>query len=313
VTTDLRPRVGGLVFAALACVATAIGVQYVRDRVTPPADERETFLYVPSGTALKRMALGYDALLADVYWIRAVQYFGGQTLAARAELKHDLLYPLLDITTTLDPYFNIAYRFGSVFVAEGAPRPGRPDLAVQLLEKGSRVMPDRWQYPYDIAFIHYWWLRDYKGASAWFTKASRIPGSPEWMPGLAGVTLIKGGDRAGARFLWRQIYESAEQEYMRRTASHRLVQLDILDELDRLNAALDRVAAESGTRPTSWEPLARRGWLRRVPPTDPSGSAYVIVPETGHATINRMSRYYPLPDDAPPGEPSAVRGPGTTR
>ena len=312
-TTDLRPRIGRLVFVALVCVAAAIGVQCTRDRISPPARQGETFLYVRSGPALKRMALGYDALLADIYWIRAVQYFGGQTLAARARLTHDLLYPLLDITTTLDPYFNIAYRFGSIFVAEGAPRPGRPDLAIQLLEKGSRVMPDRWQYPYDIAFIHYWWLHDYKGASAWFTKASRIPGSPEWMPGLAGVTLMRGGDRAGARFLWRQILESAEQGYMRNTAEHRLVQLDILDELDRLDAALDRVARESGTRPTSWEPLARRGWLRRVPPTDPSGVPYVISPESGHATVDRTSRYYPLPVDDPPAAPPAAPAPGSAR
>jgi hypothetical protein len=305
VTADVRPRSRGFVIAALACLTAAIALQYARDRVRRGEPGEEPFLYVRSGAALSRMALGYDALLADVYWIRAVQYFGGQPLAARARLEHDLLYPLLDITTTLDPYFNIAYRFGAVFVAEGAPRPGRPDLAVALLEKGARLMPDRWQYPYDIAFIHYWWLHDYPGASAWFTRASRIPGSPEWMPGLAAITLAKGGDRTGARFLWRQIFDTAEQEYMRRTAEHRLVQLDVLDELDRLNAALARVATETGTRPRSWEPLARRGWLRRVPPADPDGTPYEIDPRTGEARLSTRSKYYPLPLDTPdtPGAP----------
>jgi hypothetical protein len=281
-------------------------VQYAHERTYPRAAADEATLYVPSGTALSKMALGYDALLADLYWIRAVQYFGGQTLAERARLKRDLLYPLLDITTTLDPYFNIAYRFGAVFVAEGAPRPGRPDLAIALLEKGIRAMPDRWQYPYDIAFIHYWWRRDYEAASAWFTRASQMPGSPEWMPGLAAITLSQGGNRRGARFLWRQILEGAEQEYMRKTAEQRLVQLDILDELDRLNAALDRVAADSGTRQTSWEALARRGWLRQVPPSDPSGTAYVLDPATGHATVDRSSPYFPLPVQAPANEPLAT-------
>ena len=35
-------------------------------------------LYVSSPQALKRVSLGYDGLLADVYWTRAVQYFGSQ-------------------------------------------------------------------------------------------------------------------------------------------------------------------------------------------------------------------------------------------
>ena len=133
----LDPRRTGLLWLACICLAAAIGLQYARDRYLSAPIGSDNLLYVESPSAMKRLALGYDALLADVYWIRAVQYFGGQRLAERARHKHDLVYPLLDITTTLDPYFNIAYRFGSVFVAEGAPNPGRPDLAVKLLEKGA--------------------------------------------------------------------------------------------------------------------------------------------------------------------------------
>jgi hypothetical protein len=304
-----RPAVAALVFAAGLCLAAAISVQYLRERWYPAAPPGEDVLYVRSGEALSRMGLGYDALLADIYWIRAVQWFGGRSLAERARLEHDLLYPLLDITTTLDPYFNIAYRFGAIFIAEGAPDPGRPDLAIALLEKGMRAAPERWQYPYDIAFTYYWWLRDYGKASEWFHRASQIPDSPEWLPGLAAITKSQGGDRRGARFLWTQIYETAEHEYMRKTAQHRLVQLDILDELDRLNAALARVARETGRRPTSWDALAVRGWLRQPPPIDPGGTPYVIDPWTGRATVDRRSRYFPLPVDspAPGGAPPASR------
>ena len=39
---------------------------------------------------------------------------------------YPLLYPLLDITTTLDPRFNIAYRFGAIFLAEPYPARRRP-------------------------------------------------------------------------------------------------------------------------------------------------------------------------------------------
>jgi hypothetical protein len=306
---DPRPPTRWILLAAAACLAATVAIQHARERVSPGGAADETILYVPSGAAVARLALGYDALLADVYWIRAVQWFGGKSLAERARLEHDLLYPLLDITTTLDPYFNIAYRYGAIFIAEGAPNPGRPDLAIALLEKGMRAAPDRWQYPYDIAFIYYWWLHDYQKASEWFARASQVPRSPEWLPGLAAITRAQGGDRRGARFLWTQIYESAEEEYMRHAAQHRLAQLDVMDELDRLNAALARVARETGTRPTSWDALAVRGWLRRSPPLDPGGTPYVIDPWTRRATVDRRSRYFPLPVDspAPGGAPPASR------
>ena len=98
----------------------------------------ERILYVRSGAALKRIVLGFDALAADVYWIRAIQHYGGDRLTGPAQAtKYQLLYPLLDITTTLDPYFNIAYRFGAIFLSEAYPGgPGRPDQSVALLRKG---------------------------------------------------------------------------------------------------------------------------------------------------------------------------------
>ena len=293
-------RAGWLLAAAVACFAAACAVQYLRERRLPPIPVDESMLYVESGGAMARLALAYDDLLADLYWIRAVQYFGGQTLAERARLEQDLLYPLLDIATTLDPYFNIVYRFGAVFLAEGYPDPpGRPDLAIRLLEKGFAANPTRWQYLYDAAFVHYWWRRDFRAASEWFTRASRVPGSPEWMPGLAASTLARGGNREGARFIWTQVYDTAEAPYMRDTARYNLVQLDIMDELDALNGALDRLRAAAGRPVTTFEPLVARGWLRRSPPLDPGGVPYEIDPATGRARLSTNSPYYPLPQDLP--------------
>src|SRR6201989_3064970 len=61
----------------------------------------EEVLYLPSGKILKRLSLGYSSLLADIYWTRAVQYFGSRHF--NGARRYDLLAPLLDITTDLDP------------------------------------------------------------------------------------------------------------------------------------------------------------------------------------------------------------------
>ena len=52
---------------------------------------------------MRRLALGFDALLADIYWIRTVQYYGDAKLSTAEKKDYDLLYPLLDMTTTIGP------------------------------------------------------------------------------------------------------------------------------------------------------------------------------------------------------------------
>ena len=278
-------------------LASAIALQVARERwypqITSPVDE----LYFTSGESVGRLALSYKSVLADVYWIRAIQYFAATRLQKRPVQGEDLLYPLLDVTTTLDPSFNLAYRFGAIFLAEAhASGLGRPDLAIALLDKGFAQNPDKWQYLYDKAFVYYWTYQDYKTAAHWFAEAAKVPDSADWLPGLAGYMLAQGGDRRSSRFLFRQILETAEHEYMRKTAEWRLTQLDILDVIDQLQILLDRYEREAGTRARSWQPLIDRRMLRGVP-SDPDGTPLVIDPATGRPTVARTSRYYPLPDE----------------
>ena len=156
--------------------------------------------------------LSFDALAADVYWIRALQHYGGDRLSQTKQRKYEQLYPLLDLTTSLDPYFTIAYRFGAIFLSEAYPGgPGRPDQAIALLRKGIEAQPAKWQYYHDIAFVHYWQLQDTEGAARWFRMAAAQPGAPNWLEPVAASMLIQGGDRASARFLLQQILQSEEQ------------------------------------------------------------------------------------------------------
>jgi tetratricopeptide (TPR) repeat protein len=281
---------------AVAAFGAAIALQVARDRLYP----REVrmpgrALYVTSGAALQRMALEFDALASDIYWIRAIQYYGGERLARDRAKNYDLLYPLLDITTSLDPFFTIAYRFGAIFLSEEYPGgPGRPDQAIGLLEKGIASQPSRWQYYHDIAFVHFWHYRDYKEAATWFQRAATQPGAPNWLEPLAAAMLDAGGERASARLLWRQMLQS-DEEWMRRNAVRRLHQLDALDHIDQLEAVVHRFPPPAG-QPYSWEILMKRRVLPGVP-LDPTGAAYAIDPATGRVTVSPGSRLQPMPTD----------------
>jgi hypothetical protein len=276
------------------CLVLAVSLQVMRDRVWP----RETaavqqLLYVPSPAVMKRLVLGFDALAADVYWIRAIQHYGGERLKAGGAGKYELLQPLLDITTSLDPYFNIAYRFGAIFLSEKPPGgPGRPDQAVDLLRKGIAAQPGKWQYYHDIAFVHYWSIGDAVAAADWFRRAAAQPGSPDWLMPVAAAMLTKGNDRASARFLWQQILQS-DQDWLRRNAERSLMQLDALDQIDALNRLITATGKPDG-QPYSWEALVRARRLRGIP-LDPTGTPYEIDPVTGRARLSTASSLVPLP------------------
>jgi hypothetical protein len=285
-----------LVGAAIA-LASAITLQAARDRAYP-RDQRadEQLLYVSSGAALNRITLAFDALAADVYWIRAIQHYGGDRLAGpKAAAKYQLLYPLLDITTTLDPYFNIAYRFGAIFLSEAYPGgPGRPDQSVALLRKAIVAMPHKWQYYHDIGFVYYWRLHDYQTAALWFQRAAEKPNAPNWLPPLAASMLARGQDRTAARFLWQQIAKS-EEAWLRQSAQRALVQLDALDQIDQLESLVNRFQPPAGER-YSWPLLIAKRVLKGIP-VDPAGTPYEIDPATGRVQVSQTSPLYPMPEE----------------
>jgi hypothetical protein len=59
----------------VSCLAGSVLLLRSIDRQRTGATLEEV-LYISSPKLLKRMSLGYDGLLADIYWTRAVQYFG---------------------------------------------------------------------------------------------------------------------------------------------------------------------------------------------------------------------------------------------
>ena len=294
----MKPRrdIAVVVLAAGALVV-AVSLQIMRDRWYPRDDiEREQILYVRSGAALKRIALSFDAVAADVYWIRAIQHYGGERLSGpKAQTKYQLLFPLLDLTTTLDPYFNIAYRFGAIFLSEAYPGgPGRPEQSVALLQKAITVMPHKWQYYHDIGFVYYWRMGDYQTAATWFQRAAAQPNAPNWLQPLVASMLVRGNDRAAARFLWQQIAKS-EEAWLRRNAEHSLLQLQAMDQIDQLEAVVKRFPPAAG-EPYTWDDFLRRRVLIRQP-ADPLGSQYVLDPATGRVTVSPQSPLFPMPGE----------------
>ena len=261
IASDTRPAAPWLLVGIL--LAGVVTLQVVRDRVAPPIAEAPPMLWLQSPELARRLTLSFDDLAADVYWIRAVVHYGSERRSAAAH-RYALLYPLLDMTTTLDPTFDVAARMGALFLSEGYPGgPGRPDQALALLEKGRRHDPTRWQYVHDIGFVYYWWLKDYGAAATQFERASTLPGAPSWLQDAGRPTLTEGGDREAARKLWRELYASADVDWMRRAAEYRLGQLQALDDIDAPHGAGRRRGPAPGRTPATWAEVVAAGAAAR--------------------------------------------------
>jgi tetratricopeptide (TPR) repeat protein len=288
-----RPRAGA-VLAPLAGVLLAAGLLHTRETRYPLAPVPERLLYLRSGAVAGRLMLSFDAVAADLYWIRAIQHYGRDRKALGRAGRFELLEPLLDLTTTLDPHFLIAYRFGAIFLAMEPPNgPGRVDQAIALLEKGRAANPDRWQLPYDIGFVHYLHTGDFTAAADWFDRAGQLPGAPAWIAPLAATTRLQGGNRDQARGMLRQLLAS-EEEYIRRSAERTLQQVDALDAIDLLQQQVETFRQRTGRAPSGWQEMVTAGAIPGVP-IDQHRVPFALDPSAGRVTLSRESPLWPLP------------------
>ena len=235
----------------------------------------EEVLYVSSPQALKRISLGYSGLLADIYWTRAIQYFGSKHVQGAEDYR--LLAPLLEITTTLDPKLLVAYEFGSNFLTAKPPQgAGMPDEAVALVKQGIRSNPNEWHLYYDLGFIYYMDRKDYRSAADAFAQGSRLPDAHPFMKLMAARAAQEGGDAQMARMLWTTTYETTQSNDIKANAIAHLRALRVDQDVTTLEALQTRYRERTGHFASSFSELESAGMLRGIP-RDPLGAPYKVA------------------------------------
>jgi len=243
-------------------------------------------LLLRSGLLIQKLSLGYNSLLADIYWTRAVQYYGSRVGAPGA--KFDLLWPLLDVTTTLDPSLIPAYRFGAIFLSEpGNVGAGRTDLAIQLVKRGIGANPDEWRLGTELGFLYYWRMKDYPNAAAAYLATSKNPKAPPWVKLMAARIEDKGGSIENSRIIWRELYESTKDPVIKNDAARQLQILTAQDDEMHLDELVDEYRQRFGHWPMSLEQIRAAGLLPGIP-VDPVGVPYVLGPD-GKSRLNPAS------------------------
>jgi tetratricopeptide (TPR) repeat protein len=282
----------------VACFAGSVLVERRLDQLRPAAALEEV-LYVPSSKVVKRMSVGFEGLIADIYWTRAVQYFGAKHIENASQYK--LLYPLLDMATDLDTHLIPAYEFGSIFLTQPPPRgAGEPLKAVALLQKGIRQNPDSWRLYQGLGFIYYMELKDYQAAGQAFEQGSKVPGAHPFLRVMAARTMEKGGDYQTAEMLWQSVYESFNDGLIRDNAIKHLRALQVDQEVVQLEALARAYAARTGHLPNGFNELVAVHVLPSVP-RDPLGYPYGLLPD-GHVMVEFYRELPFITHGLPPGQ-----------
>lgn len=284
--TALRSKTWALALIVPAAFALLWHLQQKIDARLSAMHQESDEVVLNSPKIVKAMSLEYAPLVADIYWTRAVQYYGGKRV--RNESNIGMLWPLLDLATTLDPQLIPAYRFGAIFLSEPAPRgAGRPDLAVKLLQRGIKANPDFWRFYQDLGFVYYWELKDYKKAADAFYEGSRNPNALIFMKVLAARIAAEGASPETSFALWQQILGSTKDPEVIKNAESHLRLLRVEMDCNRLDQIADEYRKRVRRRPSTMKELVEAGMLRGVP-LDPRGYPYDFG-ANGKAEVNLNS------------------------
>jgi len=195
----------------------------------------EELAYYPSGRALRPAALGHTETMADLAWLRAVQYYGEhrQTDVRFSNMRH-----VFEILSALSPQFESPCVFGAFALAqEGHDFPAAEELMLHALEQ----RPKSGRLAFELGFLYFVKPggRDLKKAGEYFELASRLPGSPPSAAHFAASAAQNAGDLMVSRELWMQVRANSPNRYLRDIAEK---------ELERIQQAIATGRAELAVR-----------------------------------------------------------------
>jgi len=288
------------VFAAAVLtlsMASSVLLLHHIDEIRPREIVDDT-LYVASPKLVERASLGFSGLTACIYWTRAVQYFGHRHFLR--EHSYNELAPLLEITTSLDPQLLPAYQFGANFLAPMPPNgAGQPERAIRLIQYGIQHNPDNWHLYYDLGFIYYTELKDYKRAAEVFAQGSKVPNAHPFLKILAAVMAEHAEDFNTARLLWSAAYQSSSETNIRQNALEHLRAIQVDEDVTNLQDTVTRFVQKNGRIPTSLWEIAAAEHLRGIP-VDPDGVPYELSLD-GQVLVANPDDFPFITKGTPPG------------
>ncbi len=279
---------GSLGVAALSAMLLAWTHPRLANLSPPDSSDDRTALPSAPREVTQALALGFRNVLADYYWLSAIQYYG----TPKNQKEHcSGLFPLVDRLTDLDPRFEYAYQFGGEAIPFHEPESKvwrNTRNSIRLLRKAIPDHPTRWEVPWLLGFNLYTFWGEYLEAGhamllaatladTFQQRADAMFAPPTYLRSLADRLLAQGNDVETAIDTTRLALASAMDPDVNKELQDRLSALLLQKQLADLNDAAQRLRQEGQAFSTADELLRLSG--ARIPPLDPYGDAVLIGPD----------------------------------
>ena len=246
---------------------------------------------MPSTEAARLISLGYDNLVADYYWLRAISHFGDRRMHA---YDYPNLLGLMELVLALDPKFISGYFFaGSVLNTSG----NHLTDAMRLLRTGQKERPKSWRIPYVLGFNHYMFYQDFEKAAELFAQAAPHPEAPSVLGKLATKLAAEAQSPEIGIAMIDTILADINDASLRELYIERRNLLMLEQELLSFQRIIDQYTGRFGQAPKTLQDLVQTGLLRQLPKNDPIGGTYFIS-DMGQAATTSEDKRLRLSEEA---------------
>jgi len=264
-------------------------LQMVYDQNRNYFSEKEIFLSLPTAQNLKIMSLGFQNFIADIIYIWAIQFYSNYHIKNR----FDYIEHVFNLITDLSPLYKDVYHIGSIIMSQ---EKGDIEMAIRLLLKGARNIPDEYFFYFDAGFHALWDLGQYNRARELFEKALQVPSIPpkrrQMIKNMVAHTLFYANDLQASFNEWLKIYQSGDSlPHQKKVARTRLYTIKAELDIGRIQKALQQYQERYHHHPPSLRALVQNGFLSGIP-RDFFGNEYIYDPRTGQVRSSRVFQIY---------------------
>jgi hypothetical protein len=255
--------------------------------------------FVPAPRVVDVASLGFDALLADYYWLQAVQIVGIADVIDEPIADH--VGKLVDVVTTLNPHVDHPYRFAAVWMTHNEEQVRE---ANRLLRRSLEYHGDDWRNHFYLAFNHFFYLDESQQAAVAMERAASLPGSPAYLPRLVARLKSQTGGIDVAEVFLRQLLETTTDEASIAKIQSGLDEIEIEHKARHLDRAREAYRRLAGRDIESVEDLKTGPFrvIEKIPDPEPDampaslsrGSVWKVDPKTDRFVSTYLGARYEL-------------------